>query len=71
MSNKDKVSSTSEPLSSSVFPRETTSGEPEQYHSELSKPSQDDPVSDSDSVGLELPKLDTLESEECDLNLEP
>ena len=28
-------------------------------------------MSDSDSVGLELPKLDALESERCGLNLEP
>ena len=71
MSSKDKVSSSSELLSSSVFPKKTTSGEPEQYHSRLSESPKDDPVSDSDSVGLELPKLNTLELEECGLNLEP
>ena len=71
MSSKDKVSSSSEPLSSPVFPKKMTSGEPERYHSGPSESPQDDLVSDSDSVGLELPKLDTLESEVCGLGLEP
>ena len=69
MSSMGKVSSSSEPLSSLVFPKKTTSGEPEQYRSRQSESPPDDPVLDSDWVGLELPKLDTLESEVCDLGL--
>ena len=47
------------------------SGEPEQYHSGPSESPQDDPVSDSDLVGLELPEPNALESEECGLILKP
>ena len=71
MSSKDKVSSLSELLLSLVFPKKMMSGELEQHCSGLSGLPQDDPVSDSDSVGLELPKLNTLESEVCGLNLKP
>ena len=62
MSSGDKVSSSSELLSSSVFPTKMMSGEPEGCRSRSSESPHDDSVSDSDSVGLELPKLDTLES---------
>ena len=48
-----------------------TSGEPERYYSRPSESPQEDPVSDSDWVWLELPKLNTLESEEGGLNLKP
>ena len=71
MSSGDKVSSLSELLSSPVFPTKTTSGELECCHSESSESPHDDLVLDSDSVGLELPKLDTLESEVCGLGFEP
>ena len=70
MSSKDEVSSSSELFLSPAFPKKMTSGEPEQYHSRLLESPQDDLVSDSDSVGLELLKLDTLELEVCGLGLE-
>ena len=50
-----------------VFPKKMTSGEPERCHSGSSESPPDDPVSDPDSVELELPKLDALESEVCHL----
>ena len=53
------------------FLRRRCQGNWSQYHSRWLESPQDDPVSDSDSVGLELPKLNALESEECGLNLEP
>ena len=56
MSSKDEVSSLSELLLSPVFPKEMMSGEPEQYHSGPSESLQDDPLSDSDLVGLKLSK---------------
>ena len=71
MSSKDEVSSLPEPFSSPAFPKKTTSGELEQYHAGLLESPQDNLVSDSDSVVLELPKLDTLESEVCGPGLEP
>ena len=71
MSSKDEVSSSPEPFSSPVFPKKTMSEEPERYHSRPLESPQDDPVSDSDLAGLELPKLDTLESEVCRLDLKP
>ena len=66
----EMVSSSSEP-SSSVFPTIKTSGESGRDRSGLPESSNDDLVSDADSVRSELSKLDTLESEELDLHLEP
>ena len=57
--------------SSSMLPTIKTSGESGQDHSGPPESSNDDSVSDTDSVGSELSKLGTWESEELDLCLEP
>ena len=65
----EMVSSSSEP-SSSAFSMKMTSEELGRDCSRLSESPNDDSVSDADSVGIELSKLNTLDSEELDLCLE-
>ena len=61
------VSSSSE-LSSLAPPKKTTSGELERCHSWWLESTLERSLSDSDSVELELLRVDALESEVCDLD---
>ena len=66
----DREIVSSSELSSSAFPKKTTSEEPGRDHSQPLESLKDDSVSESDSVGIEVSRLGTLESEKLDCHPE-